>query len=117
MLTKLLREGELSVLSYFIEKEQNIYVFHGFTATANYEKHKRDFRQTMENFDRLKNQAAKNVKPTTIKVMRVSKTTTLKDFLARFPTKKSTPEELAIINGMELTDTLRPGTRIKVLSQ
>ncbi len=105
------------MLSYFIEKEQYVFVFHGFAATANYEKHKRDFRYTMENFDRLRNQAAKNVEPTRIKVVRVARSSSLKDFLARYPTKKSTPEELAIINGLELTDTVRPGTRIKVLTQ
>ncbi|MCH7755062.1 hypothetical protein IH970_08065 [candidate division KSB1 bacterium] len=71
----------------------------------------------MENFERLRNQAAKNATPTRIKVVRVAKSSTLKDFLTRYPTKKSTPEELAIINGMELTDRVRPGDRVKVLSQ
>ena len=111
------QQGDLSVLSYFIEKEQNVFVFHGFTSTADYGKHKRDFRYTMENFERLKNQAAKKVKPTRIKIVRVARSSTLKDFLARYPTKKATPEELAIINGMELTDRVRPGDRVKVLSQ
>lgn len=111
------QQGDLSVLSYFIEKEQYVFVFHGFTASANYSKHLRTFRYTMENFDRLRNQAAKNAKPTRIKVVRVTRSSTLKDFFARYPTKKSSPEELAIINGMELTDWVRPGDRVKVLSQ
>ncbi|MFQ5642031.1 MAG: M48 family metalloprotease, partial [bacterium] len=108
-------QENLSVISYFIEKGQNVFVFHGFASTANYGKNLSAFKYTMNNFDRLRNQKARNVKPKRIKVVRVTRTTSLKNFLKRYPDDKVSAEELAIINGMKLTDSVRPGDRIKVL--
>ncbi len=108
---------EMKVLSYFIEKGRRVYVFHGFASVANYSKNRSSFKYTMENFDRLRNEKARHVKPTRVKVVRVTKTTSLKRFLARYPSKQLSAEKLAIINGRHLTDTLKPGERIKVLTK
>ncbi len=111
------QQGNLTVLSYFIEKDEHVYVFHGFSATANFDQYQSTFKNTMSGFDRLRNQAAKKVEPTRVKVVRVAQTTTLEQFLSKYPSEKLTPDKLAILNGMELTDTVRPGDRIKVLTK
>lgn len=110
-------QGELKVLSYFIEKGENVYIFHGYAAPANYGANLSSFKHTMTGFDRLRNPKARTVQPTHIKVAKVTRTTTVKDFLAQYPTDKASEETLAIINGMDLSDTLKPGDRVKVLSQ
>lgn len=111
------QQGDLRVLSYFIEKDKNVYLFHGFTNAGNFGKYRSTFKNTMSNFDRLRNRKARNVKPTRIKVVKVSRKTTLKDLLARHPSEEVTPEKLAIVNGMQLTDELKPGDRVKILTK
>ncbi|MFQ6113203.1 MAG: M48 family metalloprotease [bacterium] len=109
-------EGTLRVLSYFIEKGGKVYVFHGFCSSSTYANHVSTFKYAMTNFDRLRNRRAKNAKPTRVQVVPVTRSSTLKDFLARYPNDKLKEDKLAIMNGMHLTDTVRPGDRIKVLA-
>ena len=71
----------------------------------------------MDNFDRLKNEKAHNVRPTRIKIVKAVKREPLEQFLKRYPSKFEQPDKLAIINGMELTDMVKPGDRVKILSQ
>lgn len=111
------QQGILRVLSYFIEKDRKVYVFHGFCAKAKYTRNIKAFKYTMSNFDRLKNRAAKNVKPTRLKIIKVTRGGTLKEVLERYPKGKLTVKQLAILNGMKLTDSVRPGDRIKVLKK
>lgn len=111
------QQGTLTVLSYFIEKDRQVYVFHGFSGKGSFGRYKSTFRHTMAGFDRLRNRAAKNAKPTRIKVVRVKRANTLENFLARYPSKAATPEKLALINGIKLTDRVKAGDRIKVLTK
>lgn len=110
------QQGTVRALSYFIEKGDKVYVFHGFCSAANYRKNFRSFRYTMTNFDRIRNRAIKDIEPTQVKVVKVHKGETLKDVLEQFPSSELTIEQLAILNGMELTDTIEVSDRIKVLT-
>jgi predicted Zn-dependent protease len=109
--------SEIEVLSYFIEKDQNVFIFHGFCARANFSAHQAAFKHTMSNFDRLKNQKARDVEPTRIKIVKAVQSEPLEQFLNRHPSRMEQPDKLAIINGMELTDMVKPGDRLKILSQ
>ncbi|HEX9653338.1 MAG TPA: M48 family metalloprotease [bacterium] len=111
------QEGSLKVLSYFFEKGKYVFVFHGFSALDNYGTFQSAFKQTMVNFDRLKNEQARTVKPTRLKVVTATRSSSLKDFLAHHLHKKVTPDKFAIINGMALGDAVKPGDRIKVLTE
>ncbi|MCG8605952.1 M48 family metalloprotease [bacterium] len=111
------QDGKLRVLSYFIEKDRKVYVFHGFARTNKFGENQNAFIYTMSNFDRLRNESARNVQPTRVDVVRVDSATTLGDFLMKHPSKEATPETLAVVNGMKLTDPLRPGDRVKVLTK
>ncbi|MCZ6817964.1 MAG: M48 family metalloprotease [Calditrichaeota bacterium] len=110
-------QGAIDALAYFIEKDKNIYVFLGFSKKTDFSRYEPTFKHTMEGFDHLRNQAAKNVKPTRVKVVGVTGNTTLDQFLKKYPSKEFPPDELAILNGMELTDALKRGDRIKVLTK
>ncbi len=110
-------QGTLSVLSYFIQKNRNIYVFHGFAEASSFPNYTGTFKRTMEGFDRLKNQAAKKVQPARIKLVTVTRATNLETFLKKYPSKKADSGKLAIINGMELNDRLKRGYLIKVLTK
>jgi len=105
----------LAVLSYFIEKGGRVFVFHGFTTPARYATYVQTFSHVMNQFDRLRSAAAKRKKPMRVKIVRVTKGGTLKQVLQRYGGVKISLKDLALINGMELTDTVRAGQQIKVL--
>ncbi|MFQ5708506.1 MAG: M48 family metalloprotease [bacterium] len=111
------RQGSARVLSYFIERGNSVYVFHGFTSPAKFDKYRSTFKHTMSNFDRLKNRAAKTAKPTRLRIVKVRKGGSLKSVLSRLSQKGTNLEELAIINGKLLTDRVKPGDRVKVLKK
>jgi predicted Zn-dependent protease len=109
--------SQIELLSYFIAGDQNIFVFHGFCSRSNFDANQTAFRATMDSFDRLRNENARNVKPVRIKVVKAVKGEPLEQFLSSHPSEAETPDRLAIINGMELTDMVKPGDRLKVLTQ
>ncbi len=111
------QQGDLKILAYYIEKDKYVFSFLGISGLNGYSKNLSAFKYTMNNFDRLKNAKARNVKPTRIKVVKVTRDGTLKDFLARYPNEQMSDDKLAIVNGMTLTDRVRPGDRIKVLTK
>ncbi|NIV91229.1 M48 family metalloprotease [candidate division KSB1 bacterium] len=111
------QQGQLQVLSYFIEKGDRVFVFHGFASPGDYRQYVSTFKYTMSHFDRLKNEQARNKQPTRLKIATVRRSSTLQEFLAQHPTEKIDESKLAIINGIELTDTVQPGDKIKVLSE
>ncbi len=110
-------QGNLKVLSYFIEKDKYVFVFHGYSSETNYGKFVSAFKSTMSNFGRLKNEKARAAKPMRMQVVPATKSSTLKDFLAKYPNNKVAAEKLAIINGMELGDAVKPGDKIKVVGE
>ncbi|NIV94973.1 M48 family metalloprotease [candidate division KSB1 bacterium] len=105
------------VLSYFIEKDGRVFVFQGLSRRRDYDKYASAFKRTMNNFDRLRNQDAKNIKPTRLKVVEVTESSTLKDFLAGYRNDELSDKDMAILNGMKLTDRVSPGDRIKILTR
>ena len=110
-------QGTLRVLSYFIEKNQKVFVFHGFCTRNKFDKYFSTFKYSMSNFDRLRNRAAKAVKPVRVKIITVKRNSKLETILKKHPSKKLNINQLAIMNGMELTTFVKAGEKIKVLTQ
>lgn len=111
------RQETLKVLSYFIEKDGRVYTFQSYSRRRDFQDHLSAFKYTMDNFNRLKNQDARNLEPTRIKVVEVKKNSTLKDLLAQHPSAALSVEEMAALNGMSLTDKVHVGDRIKTLTR
>jgi len=109
--------GTLSILSYFIEKDGKVYTFHGFSAQEQFKAHLSSFRRTMDGFNKLLNRQAKQVQPARVRLVKVPKSITLEKFLQKHPSKVLTPEKLAVLNGMELTETIKAGRKIKILTK
>jgi len=111
------QQETLQILSYFIEKDGKVYTFQSFSKTRYFQDYLSTFKYTMDNFDRLKNQAAKNIEPTRVKIITVDKESTLKELLTQYPSNELSLEKMAILNGMNLTDVLPVGSRIKTLTR
>lgn len=114
--TKVQAENNLlQVLSYFIQKDNNIYVFHGFTSPALYSTFASTFKTVMTGFDQLRNPAALNKKPNRVRVETAKQDADFASTLRNFGMKEEMLKELSILNGMALEDWVKRGDAVKVV--
>ncbi len=109
--------SEVSVQSVYVQYGSMIFVFHGVAAPADFSSYKSHFDKTMYGFKELKDQAKINVLPERIKVVAVKKDGTLGQALNAFSIPTSRHRELGIINGMDVTDNVKQGGMIKIVSK
>ena len=94
-------QGVISILSYFIQLSNKIYVFHGYTAQAQFDSYFSAFSQTMKQFKRLTDTRKINVKPAHLKIKKTTSRGSLRKALQSFGVAQSKMEELAIILDIE----------------
>ena len=109
------QKDTLRVLSYFIAKDQKIYVFHGLTSRNKFSSYRNTFVQTMSKFGPVKNSKMLNVQPTRLAVKTVTTAGTLRSVLAKLGVAGDKLEEMALINGMTLEQRVEKGDLVKVL--
>ena len=105
----------LRVLTYLIQYNNLIYKFHGLSTREDFNTYFSNFQTTMRSFKVLTDATKLNKKPTTIKIREAGKTATLQQHLQDVGMPASRYTELAVVNGMELSDTVEKGTLFKVL--
>jgi len=105
----------IKVVSYFIDYNDAIYVFHGVSTGADFNSWFRTFESTMMNFNRLTDPAKLNVQPKRINVRRVQRASTLAQALDSFGVPQSQMDDLALLNNMELTDRVQAGKLLKTI--
>ncbi len=117
MLSKQVSQGQssITILTFLIKKDDNIYVFHGLASSSEFNIYKSTFSNTMTKFTALTDAKKLNVKPERIRLKTVPSDMSLSQALSHFKMRPSQLEELAVINGMELSDPIKRGTLIKVL--
>lgn len=111
------QQAGVRTMSYFIQYNGTIYHFIGVSSTADFNNYANTFNSTMQNFRQLTDPAKLNKKPDRIRIKTVASTTTLSQALQSFNMPQAKLEELAILNGMKLTDNVTKGTLIKVIGQ
>jgi predicted Zn-dependent protease len=111
------QQQSIRTLSYLIQYGQSIYHLIGVSAAAEFGYFAPAFTNSMQNFRELRDAAKLNRKPERIRIRAVNQTTTLQQALRQFRVEDRRLEELAIVNGMKLTDQVPAGTRIKVIEQ
>ncbi|HMQ46457.1 MAG TPA: M48 family metalloprotease [Saprospiraceae bacterium] len=105
----------IRMMSYLIEYNGMIYQFMGLSYSQDFNAYESRFLQTMRGFDTLTDASKINVKPEHIAIKTIEKNTTLQDALKGYGVPSSRLEELAILNGMQLSDNLTKGMMIKVV--
>jgi predicted Zn-dependent protease len=108
-------QGLIRALSYFIQKEQTVYVFLGYTGQAQFDSYFPVFDQTMGRFKNLTDSNKINVKPDRLAVKGTTAQGSLRQALRKFGEPEDKLEAHAIINGMKLDDALPGNTIIKVV--
>lgn len=111
------QDGELRVLSYFIKKDQNVYVFHGFTAASGYSGYSGSFEQAMGGFDKVTDTAVINKKPRRLAIKKAPQGGDLATVLRALGMKEDILPELALVNGLEVSDRVERGDWIKVVTE
>jgi predicted Zn-dependent protease len=110
-------ESTIKILSYFIQNDSRIFVFHGVTAEPDFNLYRDTFISTMASFSRLTEPAKINVKPKRILVKKVQRTGTLADAFTYYGVKQSQRAELALLNNLEINDKVQAGKLIKVIGE
>ncbi len=108
---------DMTILTYFINYNNKIYKFHGLAKIADYRKHQRTFETTFKAFNKLTDQSKINVMPERIKIETATSSTTLGAELKKHKIDSKRHNELAILNGMELSSKLKSGTLYKIVEK
>jgi len=105
------------VLSYFISHGGLIYVFHGVSTEADFNTYGGIMNNSMATFSNLTDASKINVKPQRIRVVKVQRTGPLSDAFAYYRVPQKQYTELALLNGLELTDQVQSGKMIKIVGE
>jgi predicted Zn-dependent protease len=109
------QQQAIRILAHLIQYGEAIYLMLGVSATADFNQFTPYFNNAMQGFRQLTDQSKINKKPERIRLKTVQTSTTLEQALRSSSTTEKRLQELAILNGMKLTDRVAPGTMIKVI--
>ncbi len=105
------------ILSYFINYNNIIYVFHGVSTEANFATYSPAFESTMASFAKLTDASKINVTPNKIIVKAVPKAGTVSQAFTALGVKQDKMDEIALLNNLELTDKVTAGKLIKIVGK
>ena len=105
----------IAVQTVLIDYGDMIYVFHGLCDKNDFQKYEQYFDYTMTNFKKLTDPARINVQSEVIKVVSAKNTGTLSRALSDYKMPSKSHEDMAILNGLLLTDQVKKGALIKII--
>ena len=108
--------SELFIQSNFIKKENTVFAFHGITAQEKAGKFESKFIHIANGFSTLTDSKLLDVSAVRLQVRQVKHTKKLKDVFNDFDVSEEKLEEFSIMNGMELEESVKAGTRIKIIA-
>jgi len=110
-------QQSITILSYFIEKDGNIYMFLGLSSTADFGQYRETLNAHMTKFDKLTDPSKLKVKPDRIRIEKAPRNMSLSQVFAHYKVPEAKHNELAVLNGMQLDQDLSSGTLVKILSK
>lgn len=105
----------IRTLSYIIQYGNVFYLIMGITHVNDFNTYAPYFQATMQSFKELKDATKLAKKPERIRIKTVAQTATLDQVLRSYKMDVKRLEELAVLNGMKLTDRVEKGTLIKTI--
>ena len=110
-------KGAIRVMSYFIEKDKKIFVFHGLTSPQKFQGVQALFEKTMGQFKGLTDPGRINVKPDRLRIRTIQAVDTLENSLRSFGVPNDQMAQLALLNGIQLSNRVPANTLIKVVEK
>lgn len=107
----------IRTLSHFIQHNNNIYLLLGASLAADFNNYAQTFNYSMQGFRTLTDPAKINKKPERVRIRTVNSSTSLSQALKQYGVPDGRLEELAILNGMKLTDQVTSGMMIKIITE
>jgi len=111
------QQGSIHLISYFIQKGQVVYIFHGASPQTAAPKYERLFVDTMEGFKELSAPERVNVQPDRIRIRSAPTAQTLDNLLRSFGVPDSRLQEVALLNGKSLSEGIPAHTLLKVVER
>jgi predicted Zn-dependent protease len=111
------REGVLEVLSYFIQKDNLVYVFHAYTSVGLFHGYRPTFETTIMGFRGLSDPSRINVRPDRIRIYSTQAEGTLRAALLALGVSADELEKTAVLNGKNLGDRIPANTLLKVIEK
>jgi len=111
------QKGVVRVLSYFIQRGKEIFVFHGLTSPGLFQKYGSIFEGTMRNFRELSDPKRINVKPDRIRIRAIGSAGTLENALRSLGVPNEKLKETALLNGRNLDEVIPANTMLKVVEK
>ncbi|MBN1841741.1 MAG: M48 family metalloprotease [Deltaproteobacteria bacterium] len=111
------QQGTTRVMSWFISKEERVFVFHGFTSQAMFERYGSAFRVTMGGFATLTDPKRINVRPDRIRIRATGSAGTLKEAFRSLGMPDNKLKEMALLNGRHLGDWIAAHSLLKVVEK
>ncbi|MDN3669841.1 M48 family metalloprotease [Echinicola jeungdonensis] len=105
------------VLAYLIQYGDHIYQFLGVSQSSNFDNYVNLFLESMRNFRELTDPDKLNRMPKRIQVITVAESGNLESILKGLGMPPLKLEEIALLNGMSLSDQIQKGTLIKIIGQ
>ena len=109
------QQQPLSVIAYFYKHGNMVYQMIGVSAKNDFNTYVQTFRNTLTSFGVLTDPSKINVLPTRIKIVSARRNYTLQEGLQDYGMLQNKFNELALLNGMQLTDQIQAGSLFKVL--
>ncbi len=111
------QKGVVRVLSYFIQRGKEIFVFHGLTSPGLFQKYEFIFDGTMRNLRELSDPRRINVKPDRIRIRVAGTSDRLENLLRSFGVPNEKLKEVALLNGKDLSESIPANTMLKVVEK
>jgi predicted Zn-dependent protease len=110
-------ENTTQVASWLLQYGGNIYAIHGVSAATTFAGNLGQFRSVAQGFRSVNDPSILNRQPERIRIKTVQRDATLREVLKSNNQADNRLDEIAILNGMELTDKVAKGTLIKTLGK
>ena len=105
------------LMSYFIEKGKNVFVFHGLTSVERFQNYGPLFENTMRQFKELSDPRRIDVKPDRIRIRAIRSSDTLENALRSLGVLNEKLKEMVLLNGGNLNQVIPANTLIKVVEK
>ncbi|MDH7494152.1 MAG: M48 family metalloprotease [Candidatus Saccharicenans sp.] len=110
-------EANIAGLAHFIQKDNRLLMFLGYTESAKFNSYAQIFSSTLGGFKLLSDPARINVNPEKIKIIKSPRTDTLANILKSYNYDEARQKELAILNALGLSDRVPAGSLLKIVSK
>ncbi|MDX5419858.1 MAG: M48 family metalloprotease [Hymenobacteraceae bacterium] len=111
------QQQTIRTLTYLIQYDKYIYSLMGITTANNFNNYFQLFSNSMQSFRQLSDPDKLNRQPERIRIVTINQSTTLNQALRNNKVPEARLNELAVLNGMELSDQVQAGTMIKVIGK